>query len=167
MTNRTTLLLIDAGLSLTLGLLPGTLQAQEPKAQFNPAQHQQIEDMLRRATEQLKPQIDPSKFPFEPRIPPLDPRPQTPAWVEFLKNNSYLAAPIVAFIVAIIIYVLIIVCRIVLGLIHASCSCLDRDGDCVEGSSSGLAKRVSIVVLLLVIGLAIAYIVYTAVNDPR
>jgi hypothetical protein len=110
MTNRATLLLIGAGLSLTLGLLPSTLEAQPPM-----------------------PPLPPPEYPRDPIIPPsYPPPPRPPAWLEFLKNNDFLApyvfAAAVTLAIAIFIWLPIVVCRgIALGLIHVFRSRRDRD----------------------------------------
>jgi hypothetical protein len=131
MTNRTTLLFIGAGLSLTLGSLPSALQAQQPTPPLTPAQQQQIDDMLRRATEQLKPQVDPTKHPNYPTTLPEYTQDPPPAWLEFLKDNQFLAAYIfagaVTLALAIIVGVPIVIARIVLGIIQVLCSRRDRD----------------------------------------
>ena len=65
MKNRTTLLFFGTGLSLTLGSIPSTLQAQQPKPSLTPAQQQQIEKML----QQPKLELDPTKYPRYPINP--------------------------------------------------------------------------------------------------
>ena len=133
MTSRTTLLLIGAGLSLTMGSVPGTLHAQQPKPPLSPAQLKQIEDMLR-PIKVPTPQFDPSKYPKHPTTAPKFSEPRPPAWLEFLKNSGYLAAPLfaaaVALALAIIIWVLLVAYRIIAGLamfIHELCFRRDRD----------------------------------------
>ena len=131
MTNRTTLLFIEAGLSLTLGWLPSTLQAQQPRPPLTPAQQQQIEDMLGPIKEP-KSQFDPTKYPRDPSIPLPEYREDPPsAWLEFLKDNQFLAAYIfagaVTLALAIVVGIPIVLARIVLGLINVLCSCRDRD----------------------------------------
>jgi len=133
-TNTTTLFLIRAGLSLTLGLLPGTLQAQQPKPPLTPAQIKQIEDLLQ-SIQQPMPPFDPSKYPSYPTIPARFSEPRPPAWVEFFKNNGYLAAPLFAAAVvlalAVIIWVPILVYHVIAGLamlIHELCFRRERDG---------------------------------------
>jgi hypothetical protein len=118
MTNRTSLLLVGAGLSLiTLGSLPRTLQAQQPAP---PLPHIEMPKF---------PNIPPTYIP-PTYTPPTYPRPQPPAWLQFLKDYDYLVPSLIAAAVllpiAIIIWVPIVVCRIVLGLIHVLCSSRDR-----------------------------------------
>jgi hypothetical protein len=135
MTNRTTLLVIGAVLSLTLGSRPSTLQAQQPKPTLTPAQQQQIQDMLR-PIELPKPPFAPTEYPRSPITPPNYPPPRPSAWLEFLKNNDYLAPYIfvaavgLALLALMIIWGLIvgvfivvgnIVLWLILGLVHAFC----------------------------------------------
>ncbi|HMF16491.1 MAG TPA: hypothetical protein VKE98_04755 [Gemmataceae bacterium] len=163
MANRTTLLLLGVSLSLVFGWSNSALQAQ----QVTPAQQRQIEQMLQTIDPQ-KFQIDLAKFPPDPGIPPPSFQYRKPAWVEFLDRNPYLAAPIVAAVVslalAIIIGIPVVLCRIVLGLIQVTSG---RGRDSGDARSSKLAKRVWVVVLLLVIGVAVASIVHSAVNGSR
>jgi hypothetical protein len=150
MRNGTILLLLPVALSLVAA---STLQAQ-----LTPDQQRQIEKML----QPPKFDLDPSKFPRPPMMPPA-PQRQTPDWVKFLDRNPILAAPIVAAVLTLPILIIIGFFRIVLGLIPASC----RGRDTGDGSASKTAKRVTVVVLLLVIGLAVAFIVYSVMNDSR
>jgi len=163
MANRTALLLLGVSLSLVFGWPSSTLQAQ----QLTPAQQKQIEDMLR-PIEPLKFQIDPAKFPRDSGILPPSFQYRKPAWVEFLDRNPYLAAPVVAAVVtlalAIIIGIPVVLCRIVLGLIHVTSGRGRGSGD---GSSSKLAKRAWVIALLLVIGVAVAFIVHSVGNGSR
>ena len=163
MANRTTLLLLGVILSLVFGWPSSKLQAQQP----TPAQQKQIEQMLQ-TIERSKFQIDPAKFPRDPGMLPPSFQDRKPAWVEFLDRNPYLAAPIVAAVVslalAIIIGIPVVLCRILLGLIHVT-GCRDRDSG--NGSPSKLAKRMWVVALLLVIGVAVAFIVHSVVNGSR
>jgi hypothetical protein len=100
MTNRTTFLLIGAGLSLALGSLPSTLQAQQP------------------------PPFGPAGYRSPPILPPNYREPRRPAWVEFLKDNDFLAPYIVAAVLFIPIAILV---GIVRGLIHLLRPGRDRD----------------------------------------
>jgi hypothetical protein len=70
-------------------------------------------------------------------------------------------SPIPAFWVLILAYGFLPVLGIVLGLLA-----LMGIGAFAESSTSRIAKRVAIVVILLVIGLAVASIAHTVVNDP-
>ena len=71
MANRTTLLLIGACLSVTLGWLTSTLQAQQPNL----------------------PPFSPDQQPIIPRSYPPSP---PPFWLELLKNHTHLASHLVA-----------------------------------------------------------------------
>jgi hypothetical protein len=136
MTNRTTLLVIVAALSL-LGSLPGTLQAQQP----TPAQQQQIEEAVR-ALQQSKPPIPPTDYPRYPPLPPPYSQARPPAWLQFVKDNEpwagLLVAAAVALAITIILGVVIGVCSIVGELIRVLCSCWNRDsGDGPRAPPSG------------------------------
>ena len=161
MANRTTFLLLGVCLSLVFRWPSSTLQAQ----QLTPAQQKQIEDMLRPIE---PPKFDPATFPRDSGILPPSFQYRKPAWVEFLDRNPHFAAPLVAAVVtlalAIIVGIPVVLCRIVLGLIRVTSG---RGRDSGDGSSSKLAKRVWVVALLLVIGVAVASIVHSAVNGSR
>ena len=165
MANRTTLLLLGVGLFLVSGWPSSTLQAQRLTPAQQAQQQKQIEDMLQRIDPKQF-QIDPPKFP--PDSAAKFSQYRKPAWVEFLDRNPYLAAPIVAAVVtlalAIIVGIPVVLCRTLLGLIHVT-SGRGRDGG--DARSSRLAKRVWVVVLLLVIGVAVASIVHSAGNGSR
>ena len=165
MTNRTTLLLLGVSLLQIPGWRSSTLQAQQLTPAQQAQQQKQIEDMLQRIDPKQF-QIDPPKFP--PDSAAKFSQYRKPAWVEFLDRNPYLAAPVVAAVVtlalAIIVGIPVVLCRILLGLIHVT-SCRGRDSG--DTRSSKLAKRVWVVVLLLVIGVAVASIVHSAVNGSR
>ncbi len=161
MRNRIIVLLLGVSLFLVFKWPSSTLQAQ----QLTPAQQQQIEPMLR-PIEPPQFQIDPTRFPPDPGIPPPSVQYRPPTWVKFLDSHPYLAAPLVAAVVtlalAIIVGIPVVLCRIVLGLVHVT-SC--RVGDSGDGSPSKLAKRVWVVVLPLVIGLAVASIVHNVTGS--
>lgn len=161
MRNRTILVLLGVSLFVVFGWPSNTLQAQ----QLTPAQQKQIEDMLR-ATELPKLQIDPAKFPPNPGISPPSVQYRPPTWVKFLDSHPYLAAPLVAAVVALVLAIIVgipvVLCRIVLGLIHVTSGRGNESGD---SSPSKLAKRVWVVVLLLVIGLAVASIVHNVTGS--
>ncbi len=163
MANRTTFLLLGVSLSLVFRWPSSTLRAQP----LTPAQQKQIEDMLR-PIEPPKFQMDPARFPRDPGMLPPSFQYRKPAWVEFLDRNPYLAAPVVAAVVtlalAIIIGIPVVLCRIVLGLIDVTSG---RGRDSGDTRSSRLAKRVWVVALLLVIGVAVASIVHNVVNGSR
>ena len=167
MANRTTFLLLGVCLSLVFRWPSSTLQAQQLTPAQQKQQQKQIEDMLQRI-DPSKFQIDPAKFPRDPGILPPSFQYRKPAWVEFLDRNRYLAAPIVAAVVtlalAIIIGIPVVLCRIVLGLIRVTSG---RGRDSGDGSPSKLANRVWVVALLLVIGVAVAFIVHSVVNGSR
>jgi hypothetical protein len=106
MTNRTTLLLIGTSLSLTLGSLASTLQAQHPQPSLTPAQQQQIQDLLQPI--KPNPQFDPTKYQNQPTMPPkFTDRP--PAWLEFWQNSGPLAAPLFALAVTVALAVIFFV----------------------------------------------------------
>jgi hypothetical protein len=131
MTNRTTLLVIVAALSL-LGSLSDTLQAQQPTR----AQQQQIEEAVR-ALQQSKP-------PIPPTIPPQYAQDRPPALLKFVKDNGpwggLIVAAAVGLIITIILGVVIGVCRIVGEFIRVLVSCCNRasgDGPRVPPSGGG------------------------------
>jgi hypothetical protein len=158
MRSRTIRLLLGVSLSLIAG---STLRAQPP----TPEQQRQIEKMLE-AIEPQKFQFDPSNVPINPVIPPPRVEYRPPVWVEFLDRNPYLAAPLVAAAVTLVLAIFIgIPYRIVLGLIQVLSS--RRGCDNGDGRPSRRVKRVSVVVLLLVIGLAAVFIVHAVVNGSR
>ncbi len=166
MRNRTILLLVGVSLCLVFGWASSTLEAQLPQRPFDPAQQQKIEQMLQQATERMKFQSDPAQFPRDPGIPPPRFQHRPPDWVEYLDHNPYLAAPLFAAVVTLALAIFIgIPYRIILGLIHVLSSRRGRDTG--DASTSQPAKRVPVVVLLLVIGLALAFIVHSVVNDSR
>ena len=95
MANRTTLLLIGAGLSVILGWPTTTLHAQQPEAPFSPAQNHSY---------------------------PIDrPSYSPPFWLGLLKNHPHLALHLAALLVAaavlIPIWIVFQSVRIILGLI--------------------------------------------------
>jgi hypothetical protein len=127
MTNRNTLLLIAAGLSLTLGSRASTLQAQPPQPSLTPAQQQQIQNSLG----PIKPpnlRIDPTKYHNQPTMPSkYTDRP--PAWLEYWQNSGLLAGPLFAlavtlalaviiFVIATIVRIFVAVCYLILALIQ-------------------------------------------------
>jgi hypothetical protein len=139
MTNRTILLFIGTSLSLTLGLLPSTLQAQQRKPPLTPAQQKQIDEAVR-ALNPPKPQFDPTKYPPSPTMPPkYTDRP--PAWREFLQNNQFLHAPIFAAVVtlafAIFIWAPIVLCRTVVRAFRPCHSHQSEEGPQAPPSGDG------------------------------
>jgi hypothetical protein len=112
MTNRTTLLLIGVGLSLTLRWLTSTLQAQEPGPPFSPPQMPSFPD------------IQPP--PYCPPPPPFHSEPAPPFWLELLKDDPHLAACVVGAVVAVPVCIVVHLVRGILGLMRGSAS--GRDG---------------------------------------
>jgi hypothetical protein len=113
--NRTTLLLVGAMLSLTLGWPTGMLQAQQPN--LPPANDiRQIQDMLEKQSQKLKDPVLPPGHPSDPSI--LFPPPR-PAWREFLDNTPYLAPLLFAAAVAVFICLVIQLIRGILWLVRA------------------------------------------------
>jgi hypothetical protein len=102
MKNRNTLLLIGAGVSLTLGCLTNTLQAQQPNDPYPPIQ--------------LPPNFPNIPLPNPPYYPPPPPAPKPPFWVEFLEENPELAAPLVAAVLFVPIWIVVMFVRCLLGL---------------------------------------------------
>jgi hypothetical protein len=146
MTNRTTLLLIGATLSLVFAWPSITLRAQK----LTPDQQK---EMLR-PIEQPKLQFDPARFPGHPVNPPPDLRYRPPAWLEFLNGNPSLAAPLFAAAVVIVVSIPIGICRMVLGLVRPC-----RSHDSGDGPSARPAKPLALVLggLIICAGLALFF----------